>query len=284
MNNKKTLIQIYGPGRSGTTVLDLMISNDQDSFSLGEVHAWFRPFKKHHFKIESDLYSWEIIKNFKENEFHVKAFKILQVSFLIDSSKNLVWMIDSKKWAKKSNINVIGILIYKPIINYIHSIWKRGESIDSAINRYKLYYSRFFQSKLSAYVLNHDRLIKNPTKVLDKITHFTLQRYNPRRHMFWEKNHQNLFGSHGVRVQGNLKKGKNVKDNFGKEFESLLPSIHTKIDNDKKLKLIIEKLNKLDNSTIEGEDLGIFKPFWYYYLHYKQVFFKYFPKSKNTKL
>lgn len=72
----KTLINILGAGRSGTTMLDLMLGNDNNSFSLGEVHAWFRPFRKHHFEIDCNCGNkncnyWTEVKNLKEKLFKV---------------------------------------------------------------------------------------------------------------------------------------------------------------------------------------------------------------------
>lgn len=46
-----TLISICGEGQSGSTMLDLMLGNGYDTFSCGEVYAWFRPWRTHHFRI-----------------------------------------------------------------------------------------------------------------------------------------------------------------------------------------------------------------------------------------
>lgn len=73
-------------------MVELMLGNDQRAFSLGEVYAWFRPFRTHHSKIicscgqENCL--WDKLKNIKEHEFHKKAFEVLNVDILVDSSKN----------------------------------------------------------------------------------------------------------------------------------------------------------------------------------------------------
>lgn len=152
----KTLINILGAGRSGTTMLDLMLGNDDKSFSLGEVHAWFRPFRKHHFSIDCncgkpDCDVWQKIKSFDESKFHISVFDTLNIEYLVDSSKNLRWVIDNNLWARRGNLRVINLCIYKMPIEYIYSIWKRNrnaESIARALRGYKLYYSRLIQTGL----------------------------------------------------------------------------------------------------------------------------------------
>ena len=46
---KKKLVFIGGTARSGSTLLDKIISNDPKVMSLGEIHAIFCPTRKHHF-------------------------------------------------------------------------------------------------------------------------------------------------------------------------------------------------------------------------------------------
>lgn len=93
---KKTLIYIIGAGRSGTTFLDIVLGNNKNTISLGEINRFFKrngiPPKR---DVESDVYLlWEKIsqsfKNtpnertfdelntlFRNNEFHSKFLKSL---------------------------------------------------------------------------------------------------------------------------------------------------------------------------------------------------------------
>jgi len=48
-NSERFVIQVGGTSYSGSTLLDLMLSNAEDAFSCGEVYALFRPHKPHHF-------------------------------------------------------------------------------------------------------------------------------------------------------------------------------------------------------------------------------------------
>ena len=46
----KKLINICGAVRSGTTMQNLMLENEEKAFPLGEVYVWYRPWRKHHFE------------------------------------------------------------------------------------------------------------------------------------------------------------------------------------------------------------------------------------------
>jgi len=148
------LFHIYSTSRSGSTMADLMLGNDPRAFSLGEVHAWFRPFRTHHFKIICSCGQkncpWGNLESLKkEHEFHKKAFDLLDVDILVDSSKNLPWVIDNNIWAKKNNITVHNVLLYKEPVNFFYSFWKRGVPIQKAKkNEFIKYYKRFFQTGL----------------------------------------------------------------------------------------------------------------------------------------
>lgn len=286
---KKTLINILGAGRSGTTMLDLMLGNNDNSFSMGEVRAWFRPFRKHHYQIDcncgnKDCVYWNDIKNLKESEFFTVAFKEWNVDYLIDSSKNIPWMIDSHSWAMEQDIRVINFLIYKPIINYVYSVWKRGESINTAVYRYKLYYNRFFESGLDAYSINFKELVSNPTESLNYIVSITNQVNVENRDVFWNKEHHHLFGSGGVRKQTNKGDSKiKAKDDFSEEFLELIPELEKRIAQDFELSDISLKLGNIDYKTRNRNlEHNIKKPYWYYYLKLKNKYLsKNFMKFKN---
>ena len=64
MNYEKKIIFIGGTARSGSTLLDLIITNDPRAMSLGEINALFWPTRKHHFDEISRLKKdsvWPII-------------------------------------------------------------------------------------------------------------------------------------------------------------------------------------------------------------------------------
>ncbi|WCO01653.1 sulfotransferase [Psychroserpens ponticola] len=94
--SEKTLIYIIGAGRSGTTLLDIILGNNTNSISLGEINRFFKrkgnPPKR---DLNSQVHLfWEAInkevtkkhneykysyvsKVFKKNEYHSHAFKVI---------------------------------------------------------------------------------------------------------------------------------------------------------------------------------------------------------------
>lgn len=288
----KTLVNILGAGRSGTTMLDLMLGNDDKSFSLGEVHAWFRPFRKHHFNIDCNcgdpkcLY-WARVKDFQESEFHAKAFDALEVDFLIDSSKNLPWVMDSSRWAVKHKVKVVNFIIYKPVISYIYSIWKRGEGVQAALNRYKVYYRRFFQSGLDAYSVSFDELVSSTDMTLQKVTQISGQPNKVNRSEFWKKDHHHLFGSGGIRNQSQT--GKSLiqsTENLPDSFVEMIPEFNKMIEADFELTKLIQQLNEKDLNNDERSlqtEFKLVKPIWYYYLKASNKLFNYFPDKKSPR-
>ena len=94
--SKKTLIYIIGAGRSGTTLLDIILGNNNNSISLGEVNRFFKregiPPKR---EVDSEVYLfWDSIneefnkkhdtntysnfsKVFRNNEYHSNALKVI---------------------------------------------------------------------------------------------------------------------------------------------------------------------------------------------------------------
>lgn len=91
---KKTLIYIIGAGRSGTTLLDIVLGNSNGAISLGEINRFFKrrgipPKRNKHnevfafwknirLKIEDNLVNInyeELDKTFNRNEYHSRFFK-----------------------------------------------------------------------------------------------------------------------------------------------------------------------------------------------------------------
>jgi hypothetical protein len=69
----RKLINICGTSYSGSTMLDLIIGNDDKGFSLGEIYAWFRPYRTHHLNIKCSCDGidcpWDKLKYIKEDDF-----------------------------------------------------------------------------------------------------------------------------------------------------------------------------------------------------------------------
>jgi hypothetical protein len=291
----KTLVNILGAGRSGTTMLDLMLGNGRRAFSLGEVHAWFRPFRRHHRRVDcncgrSDCPYWSRILAVPENRFHTKAFERLGVDFLIDSSKNLAWVIDDIGWANANGTRVVNIAIYKPMHDYIYSVWKRGESVDAAIRRYKLYYGRLADCRMGVVTVPFVELVENPDAVLKALCAFTGQEFRPEMKEFWRGQHHQIFGSSGVRNKRSEDDKSGLRrDVMNEEFLAILPEISQKIAEDLELSRLHRYLSDNDYRAYADDpskkrfDTRPARLYWYYAAKIKTVFRRFVPSGYVRK-
>lgn len=282
-----TLINILGAGRSGTTMLDLMMGNDEESFSMGEVFALYRPHRKHHFLTacncgDPQCIYWNKLKKLNEKEFHLKSFEILDVNYIVDSSKYLPWVIDSYDNLSYQNVNIINFLIYKPLVSYCYSIWKRGDRINQAIKSYKKYYNRVFQTGLMTYAVSFNELVNQPDQTLQKLCSLSGQVYTAERKEFWNKEHHHLFGSAGTTKQSREGKSRiKANEDFPIEYEKLIPEIQQFIEKDKGLNTIIRRLVENDFkrklNDFENKESTVIKPLWYYLSKTKNIYKSIFP-------
>jgi len=284
MDNKK-LINICGTARSGSTMVDLMLGNDARAFSLGEVHAWFRPFRTHHFEIVCSCGGnncpWDKLRDLSEQEFYQKSFSILDVEILVDSSKSLPWVIDNNVRARKEGFSVYNILLYKDPISFFYSFWKRGISIERA-RKYEFirYYKRFFQANLPFISLNYNQLVSDPAKTLEQLCQILSIPYFEGKEKFWEKEHHHLFGSRGTRKQVENSKSKIRKnDEYPDEFKKIIPALEYENENDKLFQSILSNLKAHEMQKIDLLSNTVCKPFWYYPLKLKQKVRQQFPEE-----
>ncbi|MCK4829190.1 hypothetical protein KA005_76410 [bacterium] len=91
------------------------------------------------------------------------------VEWVIDSSKELSWLVDTQSWCSESNINVINLLTWKHPIELCYSHWKRGRGINFWRNRFIKYYSKFIDLKIPFYSIYIGDLIAAPNLKIKEI-------------------------------------------------------------------------------------------------------------------
>ena len=99
-DSRPRLVMVLGASHSGTTMLDLMLGNNDATFSTGEVWAAFHPWRKHHFDPtcgcgEKPCAIWEQLLSLPEADFHHAAATQNDMHNVVDSSKDLSWIIDA---------------------------------------------------------------------------------------------------------------------------------------------------------------------------------------------
>jgi len=162
---KKTLIYIIGAGRSGTTLLDIILGNNIDSISLGEVNRLYKrngvPPKRqrkdkvytfwknitNHINCSNSKYN-ELADIYKRNEYHTGIFKsllkknsilykenlklqyhILKIktveNTLIESSKYPVRALNISEYVSKDDFTIKYIYLKKDPVKVVNSFQKK---------------------------------------------------------------------------------------------------------------------------------------------------------------
>ena len=288
----KTVINILASPRSGSTLLDAMLGNASDAFSLGEVVFWFRPTRKHNFFIDCTCGSspcpvWEKIKDVDENSFHEAVFHEFPVNFAIDSSKNLNWLIDMSKWVP-DYIRIINLALWKDPVDLAFSHWKRGDNLKKHYNYFKRYYSRVIKTNIPFVSIRYKDFVQSPREKLQKICRLISMPYFEGKENFWVKGHHILFGSHGVRQQIRAKKSLIYKKEiWPDDFKQLVTQLQRRIGNDTTLLQVLNTLEKYEVDNIDSlpdcrPDIHR-KPIWYYYNKLGRWLRRYFPQDYKIK-
>ena len=216
----KKVIFITGTGRSGSTLLDRMLGNTSKAFSVGEMYAFFRPFRPHHllskdkkcFCDDETCDFWYKIKKSGEKNVYNTIFEKMDIEFIIDSSKNIFWIMDQMKY--KKNYKIIHLITYKNPLDYAYSRYKRNNLKGWEKDWEKTHLQLFYQLDKFATV-NYKELAQFPSKKLRSVCKYIGMKYEDGMEKFWNNSPKHfLFGSGTLR---NSKKKIYYKNQFEKE-------------------------------------------------------------------
>jgi len=287
-----TIINVGGVGRSGTTMLHLMLGNAPDAFACGEVQSWFRPDMKHHFRITCPCGNdpcpvWQKLRHLEAHQFHVEACRRLNVKFVIDASKALSWFLDVRRWAGTTGPDVFNVFIWKDLVDLAHSFWKRGYPRMLWRAEFVKYYRRLEQCGLPVIAVNYNELVREPKKKLADLCRVLGMEYFDGKERFWEKESHHLFSSFGVRQQLEAKDSQiREVEEVPSEFLDHAEFVRRTIATDGEVKRLIEFLRRHDVSVYNGpraqQRFVPRQPFppWYYWHRAKRWrwFRKRFPR------
>ena len=292
-----TLVHVYGTDRSGSTMLDLILGNAPDAFSCGEVAAWFRPFRRHHFQIEcacgqNPCPVWKKIKDVHESVFHTSVARELKMNYVIDSSKDICWLIDAQKWAAVGGLRTVILLIWKDPVSLAYSYWKRGREISSWRRSFIKCYGRVMQLGLPFISIKYDDLMEDPPHSVEKLCNALEISYFEGKERFWEGKYHYLFGSSGVRAQ--VASGQSYfekRKDFPKEFQQQMNKIEKQLTEHDQTKQIIERLTQADIFHNRGgtfstntPEMPRFLPLWYYRKKFIRTLRRYIPETYNNQV
>jgi hypothetical protein len=291
-NIMRTLINVYGTARSGSTLLDLTLGNAPDAFSCGEVSAWFRPYRNHHFKLEcacgqKPCPTWARIGFVAENRFHITAFSELQVSLLVDSSKDICWLIDTQKWLRDTDVRTVNLLLWKDPIDLAYSFWKRGKGTAAWRTEFLKCYTYFFDTGLPFLAVKYNDFARSPQQKVAQICTAAGIPPSQGRERLWDKQHHHLFGSAGIREQMQAKESViEAKSTRNPEFDKTVERLQEQLAGDHPLQRVLETLSRADVSLFDvnaegAPDQNARHPLWYYRKRAIRTVRRYFPEKYN---
>ena len=200
----KQILFIGGSSYSGSTMLDMMLSNSAKGFSVGEVHALFRPFRPHHFKPvcgcgNADCVIWEQIRDEGEEQLYQTVFdKFKNVEYIVDSSKDPFWIEKQSHRLSKQGFKVHHILIWKNPVDFFASMLKRNRTgaMKAWINYYRLYLSL-----IGHFIpVSYTELATNSSQSLLEICKKSGIDFQLDMQNYWKKKHHTLFGNDSAKI------------------------------------------------------------------------------------
>jgi hypothetical protein len=288
------LVNVAGASFSGTTMLDLMIGNDTATFSTGEIYARFRPWRAHHFTFSCPCGAnpcpvWQQLDGVGENRIHSEILRRLDVDVVVDSSKNLNWLIDSHQWARECDIEIRTVAIWKHPIQFAYSDWKRTRSFRTWRGKFRRYYGRLLKLELPLVTVKYEELVATPRETLRDVCHAIGIDYSQGRERFWEKDHHHLFGSLGTRNQ--CRSGESTIRStveFDPEFANHVNSLRSRLETDSEIAALtraLEERDVADHASVERIDWDCppnpHPPLWYHVRALKARIRRHIPRSSK---
>jgi len=204
MEDKKVIF-IGGSSYSGSTLLDMMIASGKDGFSAGEVSALFFPYRTHHVNPEcgcgrTDCSLWKEIKPLGPENVYKEIFtRFPEISHIVDSSKDPLWIRDQAKRLKKQRVEVKHVLIWKTSLEFAMSRYKRNRIVgwDTA---WKNYYRHYFSQVENWISVKYSDLAQSPQRTLSGLCQEIGIDYFDGKELYWEYCHHTLFGNASARI------------------------------------------------------------------------------------
>lgn len=205
----KKVIFVGGTSYSGSTFFHLTLANDPAGFGAGEIRHLFRPTKERFVRGtwvcgcgDPTCTLWERIKQRGEDNLYDSIFELNpEVEFIVDASKNIVWVDEQSERLARKGYDVRHIMIWKTLPEFAHSLQKRnrlqdGAELGSWPRYHKLYYSFIDQwraVKYGHYTQDQEATLRAACKQLGIPTFEGKER-------FWEKRHHVLGGNLSSRI------------------------------------------------------------------------------------
>jgi len=272
-------------------MLDLILGNDPKAFSCGEVYALYHPWRKHHFQPVCGCgEECEYLRAFREvrrDQVHNLLFERFDFSWVVDSSKDLCWVVDNQKWGSQNGGRILNLVIWKQPATFCLSFLKRGKGPDHWRAVFLNYYKRFLETQLPFVSLCYDNFVSQPDEYLEKLCALTGMDNFPGKMNFWEKNHHQLFGSGGTARQVQVGASEIFQQDANREqFVEEVNSVERKLERDSVVNRVIAALKERElpltgppSDEVYNTDRSGNKKLWYYKHKALLTYKRYFPDA-----
>jgi len=291
----KSLVLIAGTARSGSTVLDMMLGTARDSVSTGELYAYYRPWRKHHGAIrcscgQDECERWRFLDDVPERIAHSELIARTDVSTVIDSSKNLNWIVDSHDFANRSGIRPIVVLVWKEPIALAYSFWKRDRH--DWRSQFVRYHRRLLETGLPFVSVNHNALVKTPRELLGPLARCVGLIDAPEAIdemlQYGSRAHHHLYGSLTAmsRINGADNSGL-AAEKYDRAFDETRASIERELPDDEELSGLMSAISKNDvrSSAFDAATLLAHsqadRHVWYYRRRLRDAITSRFPVTRR---
>lgn len=203
MTNKKVIF-IGGSSYSGSTLLDMILANAPQGFSCGEVHALFHPYRRRHIRFECGCGDpgcgvWPaVLKHGAQHLYETIFLSFPEVEFIVDSSKDPMWIHDRTRDLVAAGVEVKNILIWKTPEEFFDSREKRGRATGwkrAWINYHKLY----FRLVKDWQAISYKDLVSS-ADMLDQLCQRLEIPYFQGKSDYWNKKHHTMLGNTSAKI------------------------------------------------------------------------------------
>ncbi len=272
-----TTVSIAGTNFSGSTMLALMLANRPDAFGCGEVHAWYRPYRRFHFDVrctcgQRPCETWLRIQDLPARQFHVGAMRELGADFIVDASKDLPWIADVIRATRRGGGRAVTVAVWKDPIEVAHSFWKRGK-LPVWRRQITTYFPWLLQSGIPFVAVPYAELAEEPAATLKAVGEEIGMDVLPGQERFWEGDAHLVFGNLGTRKQAEAGVSRVRRDPFHPDFEKDLPALRAFLDDHPIVARAQQRLEEhaVGSGPVDWDrPLRRVMPLWYYkYRAYK---------------
>jgi len=252
----RSIINILGLQRSGTSMLSSMLAHGTGVAACGEIGGWYR-LARYRERAEAPA-GLEFVADTPPAAFHRTALKQFGVQTIVDSSKSLEWALEVNRWYLHSDIDVYNVLIWKSPVHHAYSFWKRGlrQSLSPRYYAWPFYHRRLLRSGAEFITVQYEELIADPQPKLQALCAHVGIPYFEGKEKFWKDEFTLVGSSPGVEKQ--MERGDSTLsiEPFHPDFEPVGKRVRQFARKDGRVQYV---MNHLSQNEIDHAPSGLHK-------------------------